>query len=179
MTTTTKDIIANIEQIYGSNNSLNILKNFERVLDELDIYAFDNWIDGELVSGPHESKYFIECTFMWDKDKMPEPKGGMRLLEYGCKVQIGESQIARVRKIRTPDDIRPGTKKGKIDHDDIWMVKIKMPKRLMYNIDRGYKNLDKNKVEDILAQATKNLQLEPAEQAAQQPAEAPGEQPAA
>jgi hypothetical protein len=179
MTTTTKDIIANIEQIYGSNNSLNILKNFERVLDELDIYVFDNWIDGELVSGPHESKYFIECTFMWPKDQMPEPKGGMRLLEYGCKVSFAESEIATVRKIKTPDDIRPGTKKGKIDHHSIWMVKIKMPKRLMYNIDRGYSNLDKNKVEDILAQATKNLQVEPAEQAAQQPAEATGEQPAA
>lgn len=179
MTTTTKDIIANIEQIYGSNNSLNILKNFERVLDELDIYAFDNWIDGELISGPHESKYFIECTFMWPKENMPEPKGGIRLLDYGCKVKFGESQVARVRKIRTPDDIRPGTKKGKIDHDDVWMVKIKMPKRLMYNIDRGYKNLDKNKVEDILAQATKHLQLEPAEQAIQQSAETTGEQPAA
>lgn len=175
MTTTIKDIIANIEHIYGSNNSLNILKNFERVLDELDIYVFENWIDGELVAGPKESKYFIECTFMWPKDKMPEPKGGVRLLDYGCKVSFAESEIASVRKIRTPDDIRPGTKKGKIDHKPIWMVKIKMPKRLMYNIDRGYSNLDKNKVEDILTQVTKHLQLEPAEQAAQQPAEATGE----
>ena len=49
-----KDIISNIEQIYGSNNSLNLLKDFERVLDELDTYVYDNWIDGELVNGPKE-----------------------------------------------------------------------------------------------------------------------------
>jgi hypothetical protein len=162
-----KDIIANIEQIYGSNNSLNLLKDFERVFDELDIYVFDNWLDGELVEGPKEDRYFIECTFMWPKDKMPEPAGGKRLLEYGCKVGYAESVMSSVRKIKTPDDIRPGTKKGKIDYDNIWMVRIKMPKRLMKNIDRGYTNLDKNKVQDILSQVGVNAQLEPAEQAEQ------------
>lgn len=169
-----KDVIQNIEQIYGSNNSLNILKDFERVIDELDVYVFDNWIDGELVAGPRESRYFVECTFMWPKDKMPEPKGGQRLLDYGCKVKIGESEIARVRKIKTPDDIRPGTRKGKIDQEPIWLVKIIMPKKLMSDINRGYKTLDKNKVEDLLNQNNVvGNQPEPA----QEPANA--EQPAA
>jgi hypothetical protein len=145
-----KDIIQNIEFIYGSNNSLKLLKDFERVIDELDVYVFENWIDGELVAGPVEKKYWVECTFMWPKDKMPEPKGGMRLLDYGCQVKVGESMLNKVRKIETPDDIRPGTRKGKIDREPIWLVKISIPKKLMYDINRGYKNLDKNKVEDIL-----------------------------
>jgi hypothetical protein len=147
-----KDIISNIENIYGSNNSLNMLKNFERVIDELDIYVYDNWMDGELVAGPKESRYFIECTFMWDKDKMPDPEGGKKLLDYGCTVQYAETYITKVRKIKDPDDIRPGTKKGKIDREEIWMVKIKMPKKLMADIDRGHRNLDTNKVQDILDQ---------------------------
>jgi hypothetical protein len=172
-----KDIIANIEQIYGSNNSLNLLKDFERVIDELDTYVYDNWIDGELVEGPKENRYFVECTFMWPRDKMPEPAGGLRLLDYGCKVQFAESTVAKVRKIKKPDDIRPGTRKGKIDHEDIWMVKIAMPKKLMHDINRGYRELDKNKVEDIINQSgAVNLQLEPAEQQSQ---EVTGEQPAA
>lgn len=145
-----KDIITNIENIYGSNNSLNLLKDFERVIDELDVYVYDNWIDGELVSGPKESRYFVECTFMWPKEDMPEPQGGLRLLDYGCKVQFAETKLAKVRKIEKPDDIRPGTRKGKIDYEDIWMVKISMPKKLMHDVNRGYRNLDKNKVEDIL-----------------------------
>lgn len=147
-----KDIIQNIEQIYGSNNSLNILKDFERVLDELDIYVYENWIDGELVSGPHEKRYFVECTFMWSYDKMPEPIAGKRLIEYGCTVEFAESKIAKVRKIEKPGDIRPGTRKGKIDYEAIWMVKITMPKKLMNDINRGYRNLDQNKVEDIVTQ---------------------------
>jgi len=147
-----KDIISNIENIYGSNNSLNLLKDFERVIDELDMYVYDNWIEGELVEGPKESRYWVQCTFMWPREKMPEPIGGKRLLDYGCKVEFAESKLAKVRKIKTPDDIRPGTKKGKIDHEDIWMVRITMPKKLMSDINRGYRSLDKNKVEDIINQ---------------------------
>jgi hypothetical protein len=172
-----KDVINNIEQIYGSNNSLNLLKDFERVIDELDIYVYDNWIDGELIEGPVESRYFVECTFMWPESNMPEPKGGLRLIEYGCRVQFAESKIAKVRKIKTPDDIRPGTRKGKIDHESIWMVKISIPKKLMHDINRGYQELDKNKIEDIInMNAAVNATLEPAEQQAQ---EAASEQPAA
>ena len=172
-----KDIINNIEQVYGSNNSLNLLKDFERVIDELDVYVYENWIDGELVSGPHESRYFVECTFMWDEDKMPEPAGGKRLLEYGCKVKVAEDQLAVVRKIKTPDDIRPGTRKGKIDHKNVWLVKIMMPKKLMSDINRGYTELDKNKIEDIVGASGVNASIDPAEQQAQEMANA--EQPAA
>jgi hypothetical protein len=175
-----KDIISNIEQIYGSNNSLNLLKDFERVIDELDVYVYDNWIDGELVDGPRESRYYVECTFMWPRDQLPEPKGGKRLLEYGCRVQVAESKIAQIRKIKTPDDIRPGTRKGKIDHKDIWMIKISMPKKLMSDINRGYTELDKNKIEDIVNANSINASIDPAEQQAQDMANAqPAEQPAA
>jgi hypothetical protein len=176
-----KDIIKNIETIYGSNNSLTLLKDFERVVDELDTYVFENWIDGELVAGPNESRYFVECTFMWPKDKMPEPEGGKRLLDYGCKVQFAETTVSQVRKIKTPDDIRPGTKKGKIDHKEVWMVKISMPKKLMHDITRGYTELDKNKIEDIVSMnGGVNAHIDPAEQQAQDTANAqPAEQPAA
>jgi hypothetical protein len=60
--------------------------------------------------------------------------------------------MSKVRKINKPDDIRPGTKKGKIDHQDVWLVKITMPKKLMADVNRGHRNLDQNKVEDIVNQ---------------------------
>ena len=171
-----KDIISNIEQIYGSNNSLNLLKDFERVIDELDVYVFDNWIDGELVDGPRESRYFVECTFMWPEKQLPDPSGAKRLTEYGCKVEVAETTVAEVRKIKTPDDIRPGTRKGKIDHRNVYMFKISMPKKLMYDINRGYTELDKNKIEDIVNANNVNANIDPAEIQSQEMANA---QPAA
>ena len=166
-----KDIITNIENIYGSNNSLNMLKDFERVLDELGIYVFDNWFDGEIVSGPKEHRYYVECTFMWPEKNMPEPKAGLILEDFGCKIKVGQSVLNRVRKIKTPDDIRPGTRKGKIDRENIWLVKIVMPKKLMHDVQKGYENLDQNKVEDILNQvATKAVTVDqPAEETADVP----------
>lgn len=173
-----KDIITNIENIYGSNNSLNLLKDFERVIDELDVYVFDNWIDGEVMAGPKESRYWVQCIFMWPKEQMPEPEGGKRLIDYGCKVEFAESKLAKVRKIRKPDDIRPGTRKGKIDYEDIWLVRITMPKKLMNDINRGYRNLEKNKVEDVLNQyGAVNVTQDGIEQQIQDTANA--EQPAA
>jgi len=160
-----KDIITNIENIYGSNNSLSLLKDFERVIDELDVYVYENWLDGELVEGPKETRYFVECTFMWPEEKMPEPRGGQRLLDYGCRVQFGQDQFAKVRKIKTPDDIRPGTRKGKIDTQEVWLVRITMPKKLMADINRGYRNLDVNKVDDILTMnGGVNAQVEPVDE---------------
>jgi hypothetical protein len=163
-----KDIISNIEQIYGSTSTLGILKDFERVLEELDLYVFDNWLDGELVAGPKDSKYFVECTFMWPQDQMPEPKGGLKLQEYGCKVQFAESIVTKVRKIRKPDDIRPGTKKGKIDVEPVWFVKIRMPKKLITDIGNGYNNIELEKMGQSAEQQLALNSVELADQQAQE-----------
>lgn len=132
------DIIKNVESIYDSNTSFQVLKDFERVLDELDLYVYDNWEDGELSSGPKIERHWVTCSFMWPKDKMPDPKGGKRLLDYDCKVSYQESSLIEPRKIKRPDDIRPGTKKGKLDRKPIWIVEIRMPKKLIMDIYSGY-----------------------------------------
>ena len=92
--------------------------------------------------------------------------------------EIRNIDAAKVRKIKDVGDIRPGTRKGKIDYENIWMVKIAMPKRLMKNIDRGYKNLDRNKVQDIMANNVVNMNLEPAQEVEAQQ-EAPADDTAA
>lgn len=134
---TIKDIITNIQSLYETNDSIDILKDFERVLDELDLYVFKNWEDGELVEGPIDEKYFVTCTFMWQADAMPDPQGAKKLTQYNIKVRMAESFIKSVRPIKKPDDIRPGTRKGKIDIIPVVMAEIRMPKKIMENIKRG------------------------------------------
>ena len=133
------DIVKNVEGIYESDTAFSVLKDFERVLDELDLYVYENWEDGELASGPNIEKHLVSCEFMWPKDKMPDPMGGKRLLDYDCKVSYKKSSLLKPRKIRKPDDIRPGSKKGKLDREPIWLVNITMPKDLILNIYSGYK----------------------------------------
>ena len=134
------DIIKNIERIYDSTTNFKILKDFERVLDELNVYVYDNWMDGELAEGPIVERHWITCKFFWLRKNMPDPEGGKRLLDYNCKVTYQKEFLIKPRKIRTPDDIRPGTKKGKLDREAIWIVSITMPKKLIADIYRNYKN---------------------------------------
>tara|TARA_B100000676_G_C17959003_1_gene776439 strand:+ start:256 stop:774 length:519 start_codon:yes stop_codon:yes gene_type:complete len=133
------DIVKNIESVYESDTAFSILKDFERVIDELDIYVYENWGDGELVSGPMIERHWVTCEFMWPRDSMPDPAGGKRLVDYDCKVTYEKSSILKPRKIKEPDDIRPGSKKGKLDRHPIWVVKIAMPKDLILNIYSGYR----------------------------------------
>jgi len=57
--------------------------------------------------------------------------GGKRLLDYDCKVGYVKGSMLRPRKIMTPDDIRPGTKKGKMDRHPIWIVEKRKKKKLL------------------------------------------------
>jgi len=143
-------IIENVKTIYESNNHIRVLKDFERVLDELDLYVFENWAEGELVSGPNVSRHTVECSFMWPRDKMPNPQAGRRLLDYNCKVTYQKDFLVQPRKIESTDDYRPGTKKGKLDQLPIWIVNIAMPKSLMYDMYKGYlRNVDQYMLDQI------------------------------
>ena len=161
------DLIKNVEGIYDSNTAFNVLKDFERVLDELDLYVYANWEDGELAMGPKIQRHWVTCGFMWPKEKMPDPMGGKRLVDYDCKVSYKKDYLITPRKIKKPDDIRPGTKKGKLDRQSVWIVEIQMPKKLIIDILGG------NQMEDYITEPAKpttatsvSPEAQPAEQLA-------------
>ena len=150
------DIIKNVQSLYAVGPTLSILKDFERVIDELDVYVFQNWADGELLSGPIDSRHFVTCSFMWPEDKMPDPSGGKRLLDRGCKVTYAKDELLKPRQIKSPEDYRPGTVKGKIDAHPIWIVEIKMPKELIGNFKHGKIDLDQD---EAMMQQTDSTEL--------------------
>ena len=138
------DVIKNIDDLYENNTSLAVLKDFERVLDELDMYVYENWEDGELAYGPQVDRHWITAAFMWPADKMPNPVAGKRLTEIGCRVKYEKTHIIEPRKIRSADDFRPGTKKGKLDRKPVWVVEIQMPKKVAFDMYKGYMDKMKN-----------------------------------
>ena len=151
------DIIRNVQSLYAVGPTLTILKDFERVIDELDVYVFANWEDGELLSGPVDSRHFVTCSFMWPADKMPDPSGGKRLLDRGCKVTYAKDELLKPREIKSPEDYRPGTTKGKIDAHDIWVVQIKMPKELIANFKHGKDEIESQDETDMAPGGMDNL----------------------
>lgn len=131
-----------IKDLYMSEGSINTLLDFERVLDEMDIYAFKNWILGELVQGPDIGPYKVSCTFMWPAELMPDPRGAKRLIPFDCSVNYKKSKIKVPVKVQDPSDFKPGTHVAKLTEKPIWLVEIQMPKNLMNDIRTGSVELE-------------------------------------
>ena len=87
------EVIQNIDDLYENNTSLAILKDFERVLDEMDVYAYENWENGELAYGPQVDRHWITAGFMWPKDQMPNPVAAQRLQDLGCRIKYEKSHL--------------------------------------------------------------------------------------
>ena len=175
-------VAENIKNLYLSEGSLLTLLDFERVLDDLDLYAFKNWSLGELVSGPDIGKYKVGCIFMWPEKLMPDPRGARRLLPFDCTIKYKKTTIKIPIKIEEPDDFVPGTHKARLVEKKVWLVEIVIPKALMNDIRTGsiemedqsidLEDLDSAYQEDLDQQEFKKdeTNAQPAAQPAIQPA---------
>lgn len=130
-------IVDTVKGIYTSDGSMSTLLDFERVLDEADLYAYKNWIIGELVQGPVVGRYNCKCIFMWPYKLMPNPKGALRLTKIGCKVRFGKSKIKVPVEVKDYEDFQPGTRYPKMDERKVWFVEITIPFELMDDIKEG------------------------------------------
>ena len=136
-----------IKGIYMSDGSMRILLDFERVLNELDIFAFRNWELGELVAGPEQGPYKTSCTFLWPAKLMPDPRGAMRLLPFDCEIKWKKTKMKVPVKVKEPSDFKPGTKVARLIEKPIWLVEIIMPKSLMTDIRTGSIELEDETVD--------------------------------
>lgn len=161
------DLVKNVESVYESNTAFTILKDFERVCDELDLYVYKNWEDGEVCEGPNIERHWVTCSFMWPRHQMPDPMGGKRLVDYDCKVSYKKDFVIRPRKIRKPDDIRPGTRKGKLDKIPVWIVEVQMPKKLIADVFQGYAEQQGFNAEPAVDVKAAQTEVQPGEEAAQ------------
>jgi len=141
------DVLENIKAISMTDSAVNSLLDFERVIDELDIYTFANWKKGELVEGPKYEKYFVTCIFMWPYKIMPDPRGGERLLDYGCEIFYKKDHLIYPVKVKGQEDFKPGTKFPKMARTPIWLVTITMPKQLMQEINQGSLELESGNID--------------------------------
>lgn len=136
-----------------SEGSMSTLLDFERCLDEADLYAYKNWIMGELVEGPNVGRYACSAIFMWPYRMMPDPRGALRLEAIGCKVTFGKSSIEVPVQVQDYEDFVPGTRYPKMHERKVWFVEIKIPIELMNDIKEGSidladQTIDLSEIED-------------------------------
>jgi len=130
------DIFNTIDDVFVSENTLEVMLEFERVLDQMDMYAYENWIKGELVEGPNVTRYWVECAFMWPLKLMPDPSAALRLTNRKCKVYYSRDYYIEPMPVSTDQanlmmdplskQLRPKMKKT-----PVWVVTIKIPRRFI------------------------------------------------
>jgi len=152
-----RDVINNTKDINMADSSLLTLLDFERILDSLDLYAYENWQAGELIQGPTVEKYFVSCKFMRPYKKMPEPRGGMRLTKYDCEVNVQKTNLSFPKQIKTPMDYEPGNKVARMEQTQMWIIEIIMPKSLLNDgheaaIDKESDEVDTDDLADAYEQ---------------------------
>lgn len=181
-------IISTVKGIMTSDGSMSILLDFERVLDEIDVYAFKNWQLGELVEGPDVGRYTVTCIFMWPYKLMPDPHAVKRLLAIGCKVNYAKGKLKVPIQPKNYDDFIQGTMYPKSTEREVWFVKIEIPLDLMDDIKEGsidladqsidLEEIDNAYDEDLEKEGTKqDDQPQPAADQSLAPAPMPGQAP--
>ena len=146
-------ILDTVKGIFTSDGSMAVLLDYERVLDEADLYAFRNWELGELVQGPVVKRYSVGCMFMWPYKLMPDPRAAKRLLNLGCTIKWKKTKIKVPVEIDDPSDYQAGTRYPKMKERPIWLVYIEMPKEIRDDIREGSidlagQNIDLNDLDD-------------------------------
>lgn len=140
-------IVSTIKDVMTSDGTMSILLDFERVLDDCDIYAYKNWIIGELVQGPIVGRYDVSCVFMWPYKLMPNPKAVKRLFKLGCQVQWTKKNIMVPVEVKNYEDFVQGTNYPKGIKRKVWLVKITIPMDLMDDIKEGSIDLAGNNID--------------------------------
>ena len=88
MTISLKVLNDQIKVVSETNTLLDMLLEFEKTLDSLNLYAFKNWSKGEVLEGPTLSRHYINVKLLYVHDDMPDP-AGMAHLVVADRVERG------------------------------------------------------------------------------------------
>jgi hypothetical protein len=177
MTIAVKMLNDHIKKISETNTLLDMLLEFEKILDTTDVYAYKNWIKGEVLEGPKLGRHWVTVKLMYPYESMPDPDGAKRLMGRECLVKYSKDTLVTPVKVRSYDDVtleaRPDGStryKAKTKSEPIWIVEIKMPRRYVDEFASEVVEADEDSYVDTESLNAENeIQNQQAAQQTQQP----------
>ena len=147
------DIVSQLDNNINSNSALETLMQVDNVLERLNVYAYQNWIEGEVVEGPRIERYWVTVTLMYPRKLMPDPSGAERILDFGGKVYYAKDKLITAAKLVDPEDrdvvdgadgLRPGQPRAKKVERPVWLVTLELPREAMDSMITA-----KNQIDDM------------------------------
>lgn len=152
-----------IKKVSETNTLLDMLLEFERTLDDMDLYAYKNWSKGEVLEGPILDRHYVTLKLMYSKKEMPDPAGARRLFDRGALVKFRENQLISPVKVKSFNDVTTEmTQTGQVRYkaktktEDIWVVEIKLPRRYVDEFSTDVMEIDDNNYVDTESLNTEN-----------------------
>ena len=156
MTVSVQIINDSIKKISESNTLLDMLLEFEKTLDSLDLYAFKNWQKGEILEGPTLGSHFVNVKLIYPHADMPDPAGAKRLMARDCLVKYTKESLLRPRQIKQYSDVTAEAKpdgrtvyKPKPESSPVWVVSIDMPRRYVDEFSKDVVEVDTDQLVDL------------------------------
>lgn len=141
-----------LEKLDDSQHLLQMLLDFERVLDANDVYVFRNWLGGEIARGPIVRRHWITVDLRYPYHRMPDPRAALRLLKHGIQVRFNKMKQEMPGDITRPD-YEP-------NQPTDWMVTIVMPRRLIQTTAEGDLEVYDDEVDEDDVEAAKDIGLD-------------------
>lgn len=125
-----------IQQLYRNKEAMDIMISVDDFFDVLNLYAFPNWIDCEVVD-LECLKYYTVVKLKSPYKKMPHPKGAVLLTKFDCKVEYKDTTEAILRDVQFKNDeyydAENDKQRPKVDKKKCWLVTVMIPNRLLAN----------------------------------------------
>ena len=156
MTIAVKMLNDHVRKVSETNSLLDMLLEFEKFLDDTNLYAYKNWIKGELIEGPIVQRHYVTIKLMYPKAEMPDPYGAKRLFARECMVKFTEDTLVRPMKVKSFDDVTIETRpdgsvkrRARSVSEPVWVVEIKLPRKYVDEFNTEQLEADENNYVDL------------------------------
>jgi len=155
MTVSVKVLNDQIKKVSETNTLLDMLLEFEKTLDNIDLYSYKNWGLGEVLEGPTLNRHYVTVKLMYKESEMPDPAGAKRLFARDCLVKYTKDELLTPVKVKTFDDVTTDINpdgsvrhKAKTKTEPVWIVEIQMPRRYVDEFSSEYVQADEESYVD-------------------------------
>lgn len=164
MTISVKLVNDEIKRITTTNTAMDMLLEFEKILEDVNLYAYKNWIEGEVFEGPIIERHYVTVKLLYPREMMPDPAGAKRLFARDCLVKFEKEELLVPVKVKSFDDVRTETRedgsmvrKPKTKTEPVWVVEIKMPRRYVDEFSTDSIELEDDEYLDTESLNTENV----------------------
>lgn len=125
--------LTTIDRIYANKGLLDLMLNVEALLSGANLYVIDkNWLQGELISGPWVSRYWVKVTFRFDYDQMPDPESIRTLAKLNIKTKYRKQKETELKTTKQfTQELNHSVANTIKSEREVWYVDLQIPKKLL------------------------------------------------